>query len=406
MKETAAGLAALGRGGDSMLVHMTPGEVAGLQALAMSQGTSLTINPHTGLPEAFSLKSLLPTIAGVGLTALSGGTLSPLMAGLIVGGAHGVATGFQNPLQSVMAGVGGAGGAGLGGAMGLGSAAAAPAASAAGTAGTTATPGLEGLASAATEGAASQAASPWTSGFDLPSMETPVATQAASPVVEAGRAAPMMDRLRIGLTEPSAMSTRTALSMGAAPAISGMMEPTEFGGTKPISTIRPYEFQRSLTPGAFDDVTDSRERRYFEDRYVAKEPYQLARGGLAAFAAGGRAKKPNPLEQRYEMADLRDSQAMQKKAMGMYQYAVGGKAVSGPGDGMSDDVKANIDGAREARLSDGEFVIPADVVSGLGNGSTDAGSKQLRAMMDRVRQKRTGRKQQAPQIKVKGLMPA
>jgi hypothetical protein len=237
-------------------------------------------------------------------------------------------------------------------------------------------------------------------------METPVATQAASPVVEAGRAAPMMDRLRIGLTEPSAMSTRTALSMGAAPAISGMMEPTEFGGIKPISTIRPYEFQRTTTPGAFDDVTDSRERRYFEDRYVAKEPYQLARGGLAAFAAGGRAKKSNPLEQRYEMADFRDPQAMQKKTMGMYQYAVGGKAVSGPGDGMSDDVKANIDGVREARLSDGEFVIPADVVSGLGNGSTDAGSKQLRAMMDRVRQKRTGRKKQAPQIKVKGLMPA
>jgi hypothetical protein len=193
--------------------------------------------------------------------------------------------------------------------------------------------------------------------------------------------------------------------MALAPSISEAMEPPEYSSQKPISTIRPYEFQRSLTPGAFDDVTDSRERRYFNDQFVAKEPYQLARGGLAAFSRGGKAKKRNQMEQLYEMTDFRDPRAMQKKTMGMYQYAVGGKAVSGPGDGMSDDVKANIDGVREARLSDGEFVIPADVVSGLGNGSTDAGAKQLREMMDRVRQSRTGKKRQAPQIKVRGLMP-
>ncbi len=52
--QTSQGLASLGRNGDSVLVHMNPTEVAGLQGLAMSQGGSLTINPHTGLPEAFS----------------------------------------------------------------------------------------------------------------------------------------------------------------------------------------------------------------------------------------------------------------------------------------------------------------------------------------------------------------
>jgi hypothetical protein len=192
----------------------------------------------------------------------------------------------------------------------------------------------------------------------------------------------------------------------AAPAISSAMEPEEMGNTKPISNIRPYSFDRTLTPGAFDDVTDSRERRYFNDQFTAGEPYQLARGGLATFVRGGKAKKPDPLEQRYEMAEFRDPQSMQKKTMGMYQYAAGGRTLSGPGDGMSDDIKANIDGVQEARLSDGEFVIPADVVSGLGNGSTEAGSKHLKAMMDRVRQQRTGKKQQAKQIKVKGLMPA
>jgi hypothetical protein len=83
---------------------------------------------------------------------------------------------------------------------------------------------------------------------------------------------------------------------------------------------------------------------------------------------------------------------------GAIQKAAAGKLVTGDGDGMSDDIRANIDGNQEARLADGEFVIPADVVSHLGNGSTDAGADQLHAMMDRVRKARTGRTRQAPEI--------
>jgi hypothetical protein len=90
----------------------------------------------------------------------------------------------------------------------------------------------------------------------------------------------------------------------------------------------------------------------------------------------------------------------------LQQYAVGGKLVNGAGDGMSDDIKANINGTQEARLADGEFVIPADVVSHLGNGSTDAGAKQLYAMMDRIRKVRTGRNKQAPEVNVRKHMPA
>jgi len=77
-----------------------------------------------------------------------------------------------------------------------------------------------------------------------------------------------------------------------------------------------------------------------------------------------------------------------------------------PGDGMSDDVPANIDGEQEAALSQGEFVVPADVVSHLGNGSSDAGSRRLYAMMDKVRQARTGNKQQGKQINPERYMPA
>jgi hypothetical protein len=88
------------------------------------------------------------------------------------------------------------------------------------------------------------------------------------------------------------------------------------------------------------------------------------------------------------------------------EVPVGGKLLNGHGDGMSDNIKANINGDQEARLADGEFVIPADVVSHLGNGSTDAGSKKLYDMMARVRKARTGRTQQAPQVDVNPMLPA
>ena len=88
------------------------------------------------------------------------------------------------------------------------------------------------------------------------------------------------------------------------------------------------------------------------------------------------------------------------------EYAAGGKLLDGPGDGMSDDIKANIDGQQEARLADGEFVVPADVVSHLGNGSTKAGAQKLYAMMDRVRKARTGSTKQGREIKPNKFLPA
>jgi len=87
-------------------------------------------------------------------------------------------------------------------------------------------------------------------------------------------------------------------------------------------------------------------------------------------------------------------------------YSDGGRMLKGPGDGMSDSIPASIANKQPARLADGEFVIPADVVSHLGNGSTDAGAKQLYAMMDKVRKARTGKKKQAPAVKANRYMPA
>jgi len=80
--------------------------------------------------------------------------------------------------------------------------------------------------------------------------------------------------------------------------------------------------------------------------------------------------------------------------------------INGAGDGMEDLVPANLDGQQDVMLSEGEFVVPADVVSGIGNGSTDAGAERLYEMLDRVRETRTGRQQQAPQINATQMMPA
>jgi hypothetical protein len=88
------------------------------------------------------------------------------------------------------------------------------------------------------------------------------------------------------------------------------------------------------------------------------------------------------------------------------EYAAGGKYIRGPGDGMSDDIKANIDGTQEARLANSEFVLPADVVSHIGNGSSEAGAKKLYAMMDRIRHARTGNKKQGKQINPDKFLPA
>jgi hypothetical protein len=69
-------------------------------------------------------------------------------------------------------------------------------------------------------------------------------------------------------------------------------------------------------------------------------------------------------------------------------YSDGGRLLKGPGDGVSDDIPAQIGARQPARLADGEFVVPARIVSELGNGSTDAGAKRLYAMMDRVQNNR------------------
>ena len=123
-QHTANSLAAQGRNGDSMLMHVTPREVAGLQSLAQRHGGSLTTNPHTGLPEANVLDDIglggvnkaLPTLVGAGLTYFSGGAIDPMTAAAMVGGLAGLSSGSLS--QGIQAGLGAYGGASLTGTLG------------------------------------------------------------------------------------------------------------------------------------------------------------------------------------------------------------------------------------------------------------------------------------------------
>jgi hypothetical protein len=90
-------------------------------------------------------------------------------------------------------------------------------------------------------------------------------------------------------------------------------------------------------------------------------------------------------------------------------YSDGGRLLRGPGDGVSDSIPAVIGKKQPARLADGEFVVPARVVSELGNGSTEAGARKLYAMLDRVqaaRGKTVGKGNVAKNTKAEKYLPA
>jgi hypothetical protein len=103
-----------------------------------------------------------------------------------------------------------------------------------------------------------------------------------------------------------------------------------------------------------------------------------------------------------ERVSTHTSAGMHRGLLGMAR----GGYLDGAGDGMSDSIPATIEGKQPARLADGEFVIPADVVSHIGNGSSKAGSKKLYAMLDKVRHARTGNKKQGKEIKADKYLPA
>jgi hypothetical protein len=229
-----------------------------------------------------------------------------------------------------------------------------------------------------------------------------------------------------------------------------MPEPEKYQPT--YGEAMPFERNVRRPPPGFRPGIDS-EFQYF-DRYSVPMPPRLAGGGMLRYTpagmnepmrmrAGGIADMMPGAER--EAPQMNDKDIVQESiraikgelpeqaaavVLGQFLQTFGEEAfrklvddvqsgradaaggdmegtIRGPGDGMDDLVPATMDdGSQDVLLSDGEFIVPADVVSGLGNGSTDAGAAELDRMMDRVRQERTGRTEQAKQVRAGGLMPA
>jgi hypothetical protein len=225
-----------------------------------------------------------------------------------------------------------------------------------------------------------------------------------------------------------------------------------------LGSIRPYDFERTQNPEAYavSPLDDTSERMYFNSRFVPHEPYsatspkakeieKMAGGGIASLAVGGpvetmaamnavgantgypmaginTAMYSNPMVQRPEAvnvispsgdAGVNAYSGEPKFARGgisdLGVYSDGGRLLKGPGDGVSDSIPAVIGNRQPARLADGEFVVPARIVSELGNGSTEAGARKLYAMMDRVqkaRSKTVGKKKVAVNTRSDKHLPA
>lgn len=164
-------------------------------------------------------------------------------------------------------------------------------------------------------------------------------------------------------------------------------------------TVPEYDVQREVVPGTYDPNRrpGSGGQRYFtQTQYVPRSETPAAPMSAEGLAALNVA---NPAREVVQ-------QPVQQMAAGGIATLKKGQYLNGASDGMADKVPANIDGVQEARLSDGEFVIPADVVSHLGNGNSDAGAKVLKGMMSRVRKARTGNDKQGKEIDPKKFIPA
>ena len=318
---------------------------------------------------------------GVGEAAL----LNAMMTGAAVGGGTSIIQG-KDPLQgALLGGLMGGAGAGVSSMLGGGASAASgampgaavtPAATSAGTQSLAATAGsaTPGLSASSVPGFMGPVDYSIASG--APSASTGISGLAKAGTMPGLELAGGPATSQLGLTAP------TGAMSSAAPAKSGM-----FG--------KAGEFFEGLTP---------------KQKLLAGGAGIAGIGMVSDQLRGGVPKKKpysGALSQyRFDPGSYSPYSYAGGGITSLGSYSDGGRMLKGPGDGMSDNIPASIGGKQPARLADGEFVVPADVVSHLGNGSTDAGAKQLYSMMDKVRNARTGNPKQGRQIQPRKYLPA
>jgi hypothetical protein len=383
-----------GRGPDTELVHMTKGEVAGLQALAQAHGGTLTRNPHTGLPEASFLSSILPAAIGAGAVALVGPAALPWVAGGL-GGLSYLQSG--NLMKGISTGLGAYGGGELaGGLAGLGT-------SEAGA----------NLAQA-NEAAATKLGEEANARDILMARDASAANAMAANPIQTGLTTAASDPSKLAAQMGGVGSLAKAGLMAAGPAISEAMTPNR---AIPIQSgdanMGPRYRYDPGTANPFPTASASgAENKFFPGQgYTrisndeAKALYGYADGGMT-YGQGDDQGDPNLMQVKAFDPVVRMASGGISTLGG---YSDGGRLLKGPGDGVSDSIPASIGDKQPARLADGEFVVPARIVSELGNGSTDAGARQLYSMMDRIqkaRSKTTGKGRFSVDAKASKMLPA
>jgi hypothetical protein len=394
LANVAQNLADRGRYGDSTLVHMAPEEIAGLRALARAQGTDMTINPRTGLPEAFSLKKLfkaasfiLPFVPIPGLFGMSSLLTKSILSGVAAGAS---AKGGFDFKQALGGGLKAYALGSLGEKMG-----GAPTPDGAPTAPTT------------TVGEAAGGVNPMAG---IENIEVPLSGQPAlgpsTPIdTYTLRGGPQTGEAFYNKYPSDAVTT----TPGSAPkggAVPGRMANviTEGKGFGPAPLTTGTEIAMAGLGGFSLEKAAEEQRKYdMEATAIRQEDEERKRRFDELFAR--------------TLGSVRTAKAggtINLAKGGMTYMEAGGttgptgepRMVQGTGDGMSDSVPATIEGIQEARLANDEFVIPADVVADIGNGSSNAGAKKLYNAMDRIRKARHGTTKQPPEIRAERLMPA
>jgi hypothetical protein len=511
LEQAAKHLASHGRGPDTELIHMTKGEIRGLQQLAMAGGGSLTINPHTGLAEAGFLSKMLPMIAGAAAMYFSGGTAAPLIAGMSNAATIGLGMGAFETARTgsvqkgLMAGLGAYGGAGLaGGLMGAGAAELGKTAAS----GAVEEAGKQGLTGEAYNQAVQNSVADkmgslsnfdkLSAGFSNPAASVN-AMGGGTGLMKTGlmAAAPML--MAPTTKQPEIKSDNTMpqrLQYNVGRAVDAQGQPTtpmpdvpgydnlgqDFGkqqnyfptaGYQNITpeqakAIRGYaegglnlsgEYSRDLN-NDLENTYSKAERKNDKEtmrsvkseaalRERLKNPKMYAAGGIMPSQGGGPVEQmsnenaigvntgfpmasinkgayatpyqtPQPQNIVQGAADTGINSmtgemnefargGLSSASSNLGDYSDGGRLLKGPGDGVSDSIPATIGNKRPARLADGEFVVPARIVSELGNGSTEAGARKLYAMLDRVqsaRKKSIGKGKVAKNSRADNLLPA
>jgi hypothetical protein len=382
-----------GRGPDTMLVHMAPSEVAGLQALAEQFGGTLTTNPTTGLPEAGFLEDILPMVVGAATMFIPGmqGVGAYMLAGGM-GGLTGLATrqsgesGLGAAFRGMLGGVGGLGmGSAAAGLMGSAATAGTGAAGAAAS-GTGLTAGGSGLGlTAGGSGLGLTASATGAPGYALTAAAEPSLWASAKPWLDKGMSV-YGQAQKMGLMggeEPPPQFLPPAAAPAYTPARADLIDAGGGSGFTP----RWAAGQSMPAPGAAREDGRRAPAGFTQGRrFDAFPAARFAGGGQVRGMESGGFVVP---------ADVVSALGNGSTDAGLRALSqLGAEPIRGQGDGQSDDIPANIDGAQPARVADGEAYLAPSKVAQLGNGDPANGAKRLYDMLARVRQHAHGHVEQ------------